>query len=84
MPQDLPEQISEHVSVVQVGRPPPLPHCADISLQPDFGDRHVVHVRACLPLKHVGAQTTVLLLGDENAIAPQAMNFLLRSQSDLQ
>ena len=83
MPQEFPEKLSEHVSVVRVDEPPVLPHCADVNFEADFPDGCSVRICARLPLKPLGAPPTVPLLSNEHAIVTQALNLLLRTLREL-
>ena len=79
MSKDLPEELSEHVSVVTADKPPELPHCADVDFESAFPDGFSVRIRARLPWKPSGNPTTVPLLSDEDAIVSPAMNPLRRT-----
>ena len=83
MPQELPEKLSKHMSVVRVDEPPVLPHCADVDFEADFPDGCSVRIRVRLPLKPLGAPPTVPLLSDEHRIVTEAMNLLLRTLREL-
>ena len=84
MPQELPEKLSEHVSVVRVDEPSVLPHCEDVHFEADFPNGCSVHIRARLPRKPSGTPTTVPLLSDEHAIVSRAMDLLLRTLRELE
>lgn len=60
------EEISEHVSIVEVKELAELPHSAEVTFK----------VR--VPLKPLGAPATVPMLSTDHAIATAAMNLLLR------
>ena len=79
MPQELPEKISEHVSVVRIDEPSVLPHCADVHFEADFPDGCSVRIRARVPLKPPGATAEVPMLSSDHAIVTQALNLLLRT-----
>ena len=84
MPQEIPEKLSEHVSVVKVDTPPKPPYCVDVDFEADFPDGCSVRIRARLPRKPAGAPPTDPLLSDEHAIVSRAMNLLLRTLRELE
>ena len=84
MPQELPEQLSDHVRVVRVADSQDQPLCADVDFEADFPDGCSVRVHARVPLKPPGAPTTVPLLSDEHRIVTEAMNLLLRTLRELE
>ena len=83
MPQELPEKLSEHVSVVRVDEPLVLPHCADVDFKADFPDGCSVRIHARVLMKPPGAAADVPMLGSDHAIVTQALNLLLKTLREL-
>ena len=84
MSQELPEKLSDHVSVVRVDTPPEPPYCAEVNFEANFPDGCSVRIRTRLPQKPAGAPSTEPLLSDEHAIVSRAMNLLLRTLRELE
>ena len=84
MPQEIPEKLSENVSVVRVNKPPEPPYSATVDFEAEFQDGASVRISASVPLKPPGAPTTVPLLSDEHTIVSRAMNTVLRTLRELE
>ena len=83
MLQEIPEELSEHVSVVRVDKPSEPPYSATVEFEADFQDGTSVRISASMPLKPIGAATAVPLLSDEQTIVSRAMNTVLRTPREL-
>ena len=84
MPQHLPEQLSDHVSVVRGDEHLELPHSVNVGFEAEFSDACSVSIRTRVPLESPGVVAAdVSPFSSNNAAVSQSLKLLLRMVREL-